>query len=143
MEMAHVSGKAGWGVTHLCYPRWAEWDFHCTGPARAVTFPTSRIPQEKPHITFRTPHNHSQGALQHLSDRVICRVFESKRSQATGKKMETSPKSVTVQVAFELAQAGHRYLDVRTLEEFNAGHVEDAINVPYMFKAGEGMAKKP
>lgn len=57
--------------------------------------------------------------------------------------METSPKSVTVQVAFELVQAGHRYLDVRTLEEFNAGHVEDAINVPYMFKGGEGMAKNP
>jgi hypothetical protein len=27
----------------------------------------------------------------------------------------------------------------RTLEEFNAGHVEDAINVPYMFKVGEGI----
>ncbi|ERM96289.1 thiosulfate sulfurtransferase 16, chloroplastic isoform X1 [Amborella trichopoda] len=53
------------------------------------------------------------------------------------------PKSVPVQVAHELHNAGHRYLDVRTVEEFNAGHVEGAINIPYMFRVGAGMKKNP
>ncbi|GMI68949.1 hypothetical protein HRI_000564200 [Hibiscus trionum] len=58
--------------------------------------------------------------------------------QATG-----VPTSVPVRVAHELYQAGHRYLDVRTPEEFSAGHVPGAINVPYMYKLGSGMAKNP
>ncbi|GAB4848411.1 hypothetical protein Ancab_003108 [Ancistrocladus abbreviatus] len=57
-------------------------------------------------------------------------------SEATG-----IPMSVPVRVAHELLQAGHRYLDVRTPEEFSAGHVPGAINIPYMFKFGSGMAK--
>ncbi|XP_052879473.1 rhodanese-like domain-containing protein 15, chloroplastic isoform X1 [Gossypium arboreum] len=53
------------------------------------------------------------------------------------------PTSVPVRVAHELHQAGHRYLDVRTPEEFSAGHVPGAINIPYMYKVGSGMAKNP
>ncbi|OVA15990.1 Rhodanese-like domain [Macleaya cordata] len=53
------------------------------------------------------------------------------------------PRSVPVRVAHELLQAGHRYLDVRTPEEFSAGHASGAINVPYMFRAGAGMTKNP
>ncbi|CAL5324223.1 unnamed protein product [Camellia sinensis] len=53
------------------------------------------------------------------------------------------PTSVPVRVAHELLQAGHRYLDVRTAEEFSAGHAVGAINVPYMFKVGSGMTKNP
>nr|KJB46869.1 hypothetical protein B456_008G061400 [Gossypium raimondii] len=53
------------------------------------------------------------------------------------------PTSVPVRVAHELHQAGHRYLDVRTPEEFSAGHVPGAINIPYMYKVGPGMAKNP
>ncbi|KAL6959892.1 Thiosulfate sulfurtransferase 16, chloroplastic [Sarracenia purpurea var. burkii] len=53
------------------------------------------------------------------------------------------PKSVPVGEAHELLQAGHRYLDVRTVEEFSAGHAVGAINVPYMFKVGSGMTKNP
>ncbi|KAL5706366.1 Thiosulfate sulfurtransferase 16 [Ranunculus cassubicifolius] len=53
------------------------------------------------------------------------------------------PKSVPVRVAHELLQAGHRYLDVRTPEEFSGGHAVGAVNVPYMFKAGNGMTKNP
>ncbi|KAL6959891.1 Rhodanese-like domain-containing protein 15, chloroplastic [Sarracenia purpurea var. burkii] len=53
------------------------------------------------------------------------------------------PTSVPVRVAHELHQAGHRYLDVRTAEEFSAGHAVGAINVPYMFKVGSGMTKNP
>ncbi|XP_061346073.1 thiosulfate sulfurtransferase 16, chloroplastic-like [Gastrolobium bilobum] len=51
------------------------------------------------------------------------------------------PTSVPVRVAHELLLAGHRYLDVRTLEEFNAGHAPSAINIPYMFRVGSGMTK--
>lgn len=50
------------------------------------------------------------------------------------------PTSVPVRVAHELLQAGHRYLDVRTAEEFSAGHAAGAVNVPYMFRVGSGFA---
>ncbi|CAK9142794.1 unnamed protein product [Ilex paraguariensis] len=53
------------------------------------------------------------------------------------------PTSVPVRVAHELLQAGHRYLDVRTREEFSAGHAVGAINIPYMFRVGSGMTKNP
>ncbi len=51
------------------------------------------------------------------------------------------PTSVPVRVAYELLLAGHKYLDVRTPEEFNAGHAPDAVNIPYMFRVGSGMTK--
>lgn len=54
-----------------------------------------------------------------------------------------APTSVPVRVAHELLQAGHRYLDVRTAEEFSAGHATGAVNVPYMFRVGSGMTKNP
>lgn len=53
------------------------------------------------------------------------------------------PTSVPVRVALELLQAGHRYLDVRTPEEFSAGHASGAINVPYMYRVASGMVKNP
>ncbi len=37
----------------------------------------------------------------------------------------------------------HRYLDVRTTEEFAAGHAEGAINVPVAFMTGAGMQMNP
>ncbi|XP_019177463.1 PREDICTED: thiosulfate sulfurtransferase 16, chloroplastic-like isoform X2 [Ipomoea nil] len=40
--------------------------------------------------------------------------------------------NVDVHVAQELLAKGHRYLDVRTEEEFKKGHVENALNIPYM-----------
>ncbi|CAN4078654.1 unnamed protein product [Withania somnifera] len=55
----------------------------------------------------------------------------------------TVPISVPVRVALELLQAGHRYLDVRTAEEYSDGHVAGAINIPYMFRIGSGMTKNP
>ncbi|XP_030464107.1 thiosulfate sulfurtransferase 16, chloroplastic [Syzygium oleosum] len=51
------------------------------------------------------------------------------------------PASVPVRVAHELLLAGHRYLDVRTPEEFSAGHASGAINIPYMYRVGSGMTK--
>ncbi|KAK3131308.1 hypothetical protein QOZ80_6BG0504790 [Eleusine coracana subsp. coracana] len=54
---------------------------------------------------------------------------------------EEVPRSVPARVAYELQQAGHRYLDVRTEDEFSAGHPEGAVNVPYMYRTGSGMMK--
>ncbi|XP_062233894.1 uncharacterized protein LOC133931084 [Phragmites australis] len=51
------------------------------------------------------------------------------------------PRSVPVRVAYELQQAGYRYLDVRTEGEFSAGHPQGAVNIPYMYKTGSGMTK--
>ncbi|CAN6463904.1 unnamed protein product [Victoria cruziana] len=72
------------------------------------------------------------------------RPFCSFRPESVEKSQpEASIKSVPVHVAHELLQAGYRYLDVRTAEEFNAGHPIGAINIPYMFKNGEEMTKNP
>ncbi|KAK4711689.1 hypothetical protein R3W88_006202 [Solanum pinnatisectum] len=62
-----------------------------------------------------------------------------------GEKVQNStvPTSVPVRVALELLQAGHRYLDVRTAEEFSDGHAAGAINIPYMLRIGSGMIKNP
>lgn len=59
-----------------------------------------------------------------------------------GEKVQsTVPTSVPVRVAHELLQAGHRYVDVRTPEEFSAGHAVGAINIPYLYRVGSGMTK--
>lgn len=54
-----------------------------------------------------------------------------------------APTSVPVRVAHELLLAGHCYLDVRTPEEFTAGRVPGAVNIPYMLRVGSGMTKNP
>lgn len=70
-------------------------------------------------------------------------VGESVQSSAAAPPPPPPPTSVPVRVAHELLQAGHRYLDVRTAEEFSAGHAAGAVNVPYMFRLGSGMTKNP
>ncbi|CAK7348288.1 unnamed protein product [Dovyalis caffra] len=47
--------------------------------------------------------------------------------------------TVDVRTARGLITSGHRYLDVRTNEEFNKSHVDNALNVPFMFKTDEGL----
>lgn len=42
-----------------------------------------------------------------------------------------------------LKDGSHKYLDVRTTEEFQAGHVPGACNVPVWVKAGGGMQPNP
>ncbi|CAA2977044.1 rhodanese-like domain-containing 19, mitochondrial [Olea europaea subsp. europaea] len=49
--------------------------------------------------------------------------------------------NVDVETAKELLGFGHRYLDVRTSDEFNKSHIDNAVNVPYMFLTGEGRVK--
>eukprot|EP00250_Pteridium_aquilinum_P006755 c16604_g1_i1 orf=256-828(+) len=64
------------------------------------------------------------------------------RAHSSERSSQGSPiRAVPVQVAHELLNAGHRYLDVRTAEEFAAGHVEGAVNIPYMYKVGTGLTK--
>ncbi|GFY88661.1 rhodanese/cell cycle control phosphatase superfamily protein [Actinidia rufa] len=46
--------------------------------------------------------------------------------------------TVDVIAAKGLLGQGRRYLDVRTNEEFNKGHIGNALNVPYMFKTKKG-----
>ncbi|TVU33731.1 hypothetical protein EJB05_25564 [Eragrostis curvula] len=47
--------------------------------------------------------------------------------------------TVDVTTARELmASAGHRYLDVRTEEELSKGHLDNSLNVPYMFNTPQG-----
>ncbi|XP_074577977.1 thiosulfate sulfurtransferase 16, chloroplastic-like [Curcuma longa] len=64
-------------------------------------------------------------------------------SSAVAGEAATVPMSVPVRVARELLQAGHHYLDIRTVDEFTAGHPTGAVNVPYMLKAGSGLTKNP
>ncbi|KAB5556734.1 hypothetical protein DKX38_007643 [Salix brachista] len=76
--------------------------------------------------------------------------FRPKASSRESLEATGIPTSVPVRVAHDLHQAGHRYLDVRTPDEFSAGHAAGAINIPYIpysvsinvcFKAG--MTKNP
>ncbi|CAL9233305.1 unnamed protein product, partial [Arabidopsis halleri] len=75
---------------------------------------------------------------------------QKKTDQTEGFLMEeTKPKTVedveTVDIytAKGFLSTGHRYLDVRTNEEFAKGHVEDALNIPYMFQTDEGEVINP
>jgi len=47
---------------------------------------------------------------------------------------------VDVTKAAELVKSGVRFVDVRTPQEFAAGHVETSINVPFMLAAPGGGA---
>ncbi|PKA51053.1 Thiosulfate sulfurtransferase 18 [Apostasia shenzhenica] len=51
--------------------------------------------------------------------------------------------TVDVRECKNLLSSGHRYLDVRTLEEFRNGHPDNALNVPYMFFTPEGKISIP
>lgn len=53
--------------------------------------------------------------------------------------------TVDVYVTKGLIQNSYVYLDVRTVEEFQKGHVdaEKIINIPYMFNTPEGRVKNP
>ncbi|XWS25964.1 hypothetical protein CRYUN_Cryun27aG0112700 [Craigia yunnanensis] len=65
--------------------------------------------------------------------------------EETKEKIDVKPRSVSVRVAYELFQAGRRYLDIRTSDEFNAGHPPAAINIPYHYilkNGGEVMSLK-
>ncbi len=52
----------------------------------------------------------------------------------------TSPSRITPKEASEKLAQGYTYVDVRTVEEFEAGHPEGAVNVPIALASAGGMA---
>ncbi|XP_034889713.1 thiosulfate sulfurtransferase 18 isoform X1 [Populus alba] len=53
--------------------------------------------------------------------------------------------TIDVKATKGLLESGYTYLDVRTVEEYNKGHVdgEQIFNIPYMFNTPEGRVKNP
>ncbi|XP_059293046.1 thiosulfate sulfurtransferase 18-like [Lycium ferocissimum] len=49
--------------------------------------------------------------------------------------------TIDVHATRHLLRSGHRYLDVRTEEEFKKGHVENSLNIPYMLNTPQGRVK--
>ena len=52
-------------------------------------------------------------------------------------------KRVTIAEAKALLDAGHKYVDVRSIPEFEGGRPAGATNVPLMHKQAGGMAPNP
>ncbi|KAI4327801.1 hypothetical protein L6164_020219 [Bauhinia variegata] len=111
----------------------------------ATSFDVSASPLLPPPLCSRTLHQSRSSFLKLVNCKGrINRKLPSLSTKAGVKaSLETLgvPTSVPVRVAHELLLAGHRYLDVRTPEEFNAGHAPGAINIPYMYTVGSGMSK--
>ncbi|KAF7111875.1 hypothetical protein CFC21_111830 [Triticum aestivum] len=118
------------------------------------------LPAHRPPLAFFTSCRLGHGAVRTSANhRVVAaarpvgavrRMLGSARYGSAGaaalraEEAEVAvPPSVPVRVAYELQLAGHRYLDVRTEGEFAGGHPAGAVNVPYMYSTGSGMAKNP
>ncbi|KAL8134772.1 thiosulfate sulfurtransferase 16, chloroplastic-like [Apium graveolens] len=96
------------------------------------------LPRRRIHnLTYKDHHTHNSNFSWMKT------MEKNNQVVSTSSTSVNHPTSVPVRVAHELYQAGHRYLDVRTPGEFNAGHAAGAINIPYMFKVGSGMNKNP
>ena len=54
-----------------------------------------------------------------------------------------NPTRISPQEASEKLTDGWTYVDVRTVEEFEAGHPAGAVNVPLMHAGGGGMVPNP
>ncbi|KAJ3672366.1 hypothetical protein LUZ60_007087 [Juncus effusus] len=101
------------------------------------------LKRSKPSLFTALRPNQARNTRKLHTASVRCDVKNwSLRSGPESVQLEV-PTSVPVRVANELLQAGHRYLDVRTEDEFKAGHPAGAINIPYLFKVGSGMSKNP
>ncbi|KAI3922570.1 hypothetical protein MKX01_006259 [Papaver californicum] len=96
-------------------------------------------------IVTDAQHQHPKPAFVGTRNHGLQSNFRimSMSSAASESESIKVPTSVHVSVAHELVQVGHRYLDVRTSEEFAAGHPPGAVNVPYLFRMGDGMTKNP
>jgi rhodanese-related sulfurtransferase len=55
----------------------------------------------------------------------------------------TDPTRISPQEASARLAEGWTYVDVRTVEEFEAGHPPGAVNVPLMHAGGGGMTPNP
>ncbi|KAL6222213.1 hypothetical protein ACLB2K_005605 [Fragaria x ananassa] len=111
------------------------------------TGPVLRLP------SLVSPQNPNQRSFLSLTgnpdrirgNRIACKnlSFCPKASLRGNLEVAGVPTSVPVRVAHELLLAGHHYLDVRTPEEFSAGHPSGAVNIPYLYRVGSGMSKNP
>ncbi|KAI3462344.1 hypothetical protein Pfo_019007 [Paulownia fortunei] len=117
--------------------------------AICLSFSATLVPQNLPRI-FRCVSVSSPTVIKSqlwptrrrsfsTSDRVPS--FSGMSTESRNVQSAAVPTSVPVRVAHELLQAGHHYLDVRTTEEFSAGHVIGAVNVPFMLRLGPGMTR--
>jgi rhodanese-related sulfurtransferase len=52
-------------------------------------------------------------------------------------------KRVSVEETSQLLEEGYVYLDVRTEQEFDAGHVPGAVNIPLLVAGPGGMQENP
>ncbi|XP_066164034.1 thiosulfate sulfurtransferase 18 isoform X3 [Oryza sativa Japonica Group] len=65
-------------------------------------------------------------------------------TSAAGSESPVPVVTVDVAAASDLiTSAGHRYVDVRTEEEMNKGHLHNSLNVPFMFVTPQGKEKNP
>jgi rhodanese-related sulfurtransferase len=55
----------------------------------------------------------------------------------------SDPTRISPKEASDKLAEGFTYVDVRTTEEFGAGHPQDAVNVPLMHAGGGGMTPNP
>ncbi|KAL8123626.1 hypothetical protein AgCh_011564 [Apium graveolens] len=65
---------------------------------------------------------------------------------SSGSYSEVEVITIDVHATKDLMNSGnHRYLDVRTEEEFKNGHVDvkNIVNIPYMFETPQGRVKNP
>lgn len=94
-----------------------------------------QLQQDSSYASCITAYQRSDVRIRRPSAQVSARLYAAAASEAPG------VRSVPVQVAKELVDAGHHYVDVRTPEEFEGAHPEGAVNIPYMLKHGGGMTK--
>ncbi|XP_044425404.1 rhodanese-like domain-containing protein 15, chloroplastic isoform X2 [Triticum aestivum] len=120
------------------------------------------LPAHRPPLAFFTSCRLRHGAVRTVANHRVVeaarpvsvgaarRMLGSARygghTAAPGRAEDSEvavPASVPVRVAYEMQLAGHRYLDVRTEGEFGGGRPAGAVNIPYMYSTGSGMAKNP
>ncbi|KAH9616434.1 hypothetical protein KSS87_010856 [Heliosperma pusillum] len=77
------------------------------------------------------------------SSNHLCFRYISETKHVPEKDPLPTPKSVPVSTAIGLIRDGYAFLDVRTPNEFKAGHPSGAINIAYMFQTNSGMLKNP
>ncbi|KAL4645622.1 hypothetical protein ACB092_02G247600 [Castanea dentata] len=117
--------------------------FVSSAPFTGSLLPPVHCPLNLNQRCILPPKTNTKSCIICYNKQNLISNFSPKAAQRGNLQATGVPTSVPVRVAHELLQAGHRYLDVRTPEEFSAGHASGAINIPYMYRVGSGMVKNP